>query len=202
MQNIPLEKVAETGTLSLGYDVGLLQGFVDRDDLAKIISIVLKDPETHHRARYEILGVNNTHEEVANYVGKRLGKEIKAKKIGLDKFVQAAKEGGRPAPQGSYGLEANKYCSIAERVNDIADLGLIQTNAISLRGLLSRSWYAYKALTVSFCTGFARPDRKLEHCDLASGSQTHRLARVPGEKPPCVMAGGRAQLSEKERRIR
>ncbi|CAD6573598.1 MAG: ATP synthase d subunit [Cyphobasidiales sp. Tagirdzhanova-0007] len=108
MQNIPLEKVAETGTLSLGYDVGLLQGFVDRDDLAKIISIVLKDPETHHRARYEILGVNNTHEEVANYVGKRLGKEIKAKKIGLDKFVQAAKEGGRPAPQGSYGLEANK----------------------------------------------------------------------------------------------
>ena len=88
-----------------------LQGFVDRADLGEAISIVLSKPEYHHRAIYEIVGVNNTHTEVARFIGHQLGNPVKADNVGLQKFIQIGKEAGNPMLQDShpYSLEGFKY---------------------------------------------------------------------------------------------
>lgn len=81
MQNIPLEQVISTLTLSAPYTSTVLQGFLDLNDLAEIARLVIEDPEPHNRARYELVGENCTLADVAQKVATFVGKDVGCKQV-------------------------------------------------------------------------------------------------------------------------
>lgn len=68
MQNVDLLKVVSTNQLPLAYSHFTLQGFIDLHDLATVSRKILLNPKIHNRARYELVGQNCTHEEVAQEI--------------------------------------------------------------------------------------------------------------------------------------
>ena len=81
MQNIDLKSPAASGTLKCPYNAQTLQGYLDLEDLASITQFVLLDPAPHNRARYELVGQNCTFEDLAEILGKTVGKQIKCEHI-------------------------------------------------------------------------------------------------------------------------
>ena len=79
MQNIPIERVISTQTLSAGFTPTVLQGFLDIKDLAQIARLVIENPVPHNRARYELVGENCTLEDVASNFSEFLGKDVACK---------------------------------------------------------------------------------------------------------------------------
>ncbi|TFK93936.1 NAD-P-binding protein [Polyporus arcularius HHB13444] len=104
MQNVNLELVVSTGILPAAYSPTTLQGYLDLEDLAAIARVVLLDPVTHNRARYELVGENCTFEDVARYISEQAGKDIKVEPITRDQVR------GRGATHvnvaGEYGVDA------------------------------------------------------------------------------------------------
>ena len=74
MQNIDVKSVATNGVMPSRFSSQVLQGYVAIEDLAEAAKIVILDPETHNRARYEIVGQNITIEEVARSIAQCAGK--------------------------------------------------------------------------------------------------------------------------------
>lgn len=87
MQNMPLEQIISTQTLSAPYTSTVLQGFLDLNDLAEIARLVIEDPETHNRARYELVGENCTLADVAQKVSSFIGKEVNCKQAPRSEMV-------------------------------------------------------------------------------------------------------------------
>lgn len=81
MQNIPLEQVISTKTLSAAFNPSSLQGFPDLKDLAEVTRLVVENPEVHNRARYELVGENCTLAEVAQKVAQFIGEEVHCKQV-------------------------------------------------------------------------------------------------------------------------
>lgn len=77
MQNIDLQKVVSTGTLTALYSPTTLQGYLDLDDLARVARLAILDPEAHGRARYELVGENCTYEDVAKEIEKQTGRAVR-----------------------------------------------------------------------------------------------------------------------------
>ncbi|KAI0722968.1 NAD(P)-binding protein [Earliella scabrosa] len=87
MQNVNIERVVSTGVLPAAYSPQTLQGYLDLEDLAAVARLVLLDPASHNRARYELVGENYTFEDVAREISKQAGKEIKVERIALDQVL-------------------------------------------------------------------------------------------------------------------
>ncbi|RPD61862.1 NAD-P-binding protein [Lentinus tigrinus ALCF2SS1-7] len=103
MQNVNLERVVSTGVLPAAYSTTTLQGYLDLEDLAAVARLVLLDPATHNRARYELVGENCTFVDVARYISEQAGKEIKVEPILRD---QALRKGATHVTvAGDYGAE-------------------------------------------------------------------------------------------------
>lgn len=77
MQNMDIQMMAEKGVLTCGFNPATFQGFVDLEDLAAVAQVVLLDPISHNRARYDIVGHNCTLEDVAKTFEQVTGKKVK-----------------------------------------------------------------------------------------------------------------------------
>lgn len=95
MQNIPLRKVFSEAKLPCMYTPTVLQGFVSLDDLAQVAMKAILNPEDHAFARYELVGENQSLEEVAKIVGEVLGKIVATEQVPRAQAVEVfAKEKG------------------------------------------------------------------------------------------------------------
>ncbi len=103
MQNVNLDLVVSTGILPAAYSPTTLQGYLDLEDLAAIARVVLLDPVTHNRARYELVGENCTFEDVARYISEQAGKDITVEPISRDQVLRRGATHVNIA--GDYGVE-------------------------------------------------------------------------------------------------
>lgn len=104
MQNIEIQSVIESGKLPCAYSSQVLHGFVDLQDVAYVARDVILDPEPHNRARYELVAVNLTLEELARVISDESGRSITCETVPR---AQAATWSVSPAnSQGQYAMEA------------------------------------------------------------------------------------------------
>ncbi|KAI0663105.1 NAD(P)-binding protein [Cubamyces menziesii] len=87
MQNVNLQNVVSAGVLRANYTPHVLQGYLDLHDLADIARLVILDPASHNRARYELVGENCTYEDVARLISAHTGKQIKIVLVPREKII-------------------------------------------------------------------------------------------------------------------
>jgi len=77
MQMTQCKDIVDKGVMNLMYSFDVLQGYLDLQDYAEVTLKILRDPQFHDRATYELLGDNQTGREVARLISKHSGKDIK-----------------------------------------------------------------------------------------------------------------------------
>ncbi|OBZ76940.1 NAD(P)H azoreductase [Grifola frondosa] len=87
MQNVNLKYVIANSILPAAYSPKVLQGYLDLQDLAAVARLVILDPASHNRARYELVGQNATFEDIAREISSYVGKEIKCEQISREQAV-------------------------------------------------------------------------------------------------------------------
>ncbi|MFN2227493.1 MAG: NmrA family NAD(P)-binding protein [Anaerolineae bacterium] len=103
MQNVlaQWETVARDGVYAMPYGIGTRLGMVDLDDVAAAAARVLTEPG-HDGATYELAGPEAlTQTEVADVLGRQLGRRVKARQVPLEDWAQRA----RAAGLGEYKVE-------------------------------------------------------------------------------------------------
>jgi uncharacterized protein YbjT (DUF2867 family) len=86
MQMTPCQQIADRGVMNLCYSFEELQGYLDLADLAEVTLKILQNLQQHNRATYELLGDNRTGREVAQYISKYSGKDIKCELLQFDQY--------------------------------------------------------------------------------------------------------------------
>lgn len=71
-----------------GFSPATLQGFVDLEDLAAVTKVVLLEPSSHNRARYDIVGSNCTLESVAKTYEQITGKKAQCVQLSREEVVK------------------------------------------------------------------------------------------------------------------
>ena len=84
MQNTQCKDVAGRGIMELMYSFDVLQGYLDLQDYAEVILTILRNPQLHDRATYELLGENQTGRECARLISKHSGKDVKCEVVQLE----------------------------------------------------------------------------------------------------------------------
>jgi uncharacterized protein YbjT (DUF2867 family) len=88
MQNVQLHEAFSGSKFSCIYSTSVLQGFLSLDDLAEIAVKVITDPTQHALARYELVGENVSHDEVAVIISEQLGKSVKPVLVPREQAVE------------------------------------------------------------------------------------------------------------------
>ncbi|KAJ3543516.1 hypothetical protein NM688_g5845 [Phlebia brevispora] len=81
MQNLNVKEIASSGILTCAWSPQVLQGYVSLQDLAEVARLVILDPASHNRARYEIVGQNITLEDVAKIISTCAGKPVECRQV-------------------------------------------------------------------------------------------------------------------------
>lgn len=129
MQNVNLQNVVASSKISAAYSPKTLQGYLDLKDLAAVARLVLLQPESHNRARYELVGQNCTFEDVADAFSSYLGREVICEQVPREQAVSGL---GHLNVQGDYAAEA------LDRMLYYYDKRGILGNSNVLRWLLGR----------------------------------------------------------------
>ena len=79
MQNTTPAEAADKGVLPVPYNPDNEMGFVDLRDLGAVTQQILREPEKHYRARYELCGENVSYTEYARLISKVSGKQVEVK---------------------------------------------------------------------------------------------------------------------------
>jgi uncharacterized protein YbjT (DUF2867 family) len=90
MQMTRCKDIVDKGVMNSMWSFDVLQGYLDLQDYAEVTLKILRDPQLHDRATYELLGDNQTGREVAHFISKHSGKNIKCEFLPLE----VAKEKG------------------------------------------------------------------------------------------------------------
>ena len=80
MQNTSPAQAVKTGTLPVAYNPDNEMGFIDLRDMAEVTKGILKSPEKHYRARYELCGENVSYTQYAKMISDVSGKQVQAVK--------------------------------------------------------------------------------------------------------------------------
>jgi uncharacterized protein YbjT (DUF2867 family) len=91
MQNTKPAEAAKNGFLSVPYNPDNEMGFVDLRDMGEVVQTILREPEKHYRARYELCGENMSYTEYARKISEVSGKKVEIKK---GSAVEVAKQLG------------------------------------------------------------------------------------------------------------
>ncbi|KDQ50577.1 hypothetical protein JAAARDRAFT_41895 [Jaapia argillacea MUCL 33604] len=86
MQNIDVARVVATGKMPCGFNVDVLQGFLDLTDLGIVTRDILLDPTPHAYASYQPVGQNCTNSEITQII--RTG----SKKDNIEAFTAPREE--------------------------------------------------------------------------------------------------------------
>lgn len=92
MQNTNPAAAVKQGKLLVPYTLDNEMGFIDLRDMADVVIKILKSPEKHYRARYELCGENISYTKYAALITKVTGKKVVAEKT--DGGVLAKRIGG------------------------------------------------------------------------------------------------------------
>jgi uncharacterized protein YbjT (DUF2867 family) len=84
MQMTSCKDIANEGFMSSLWSFDTLQGYLDLEDYAEVLLNILKDPQHHDGATYELLGDNKTAREFAALISKHSGKEVKCEQMPLE----------------------------------------------------------------------------------------------------------------------
>jgi hypothetical protein len=85
MQNTQCQEIADKGVMDRLWSFDELQGYLDLADFAEVTLKILQNPQQHNRATYELLGDNRTGREMAQFISKHSGKDIKCELIQFEK---------------------------------------------------------------------------------------------------------------------
>jgi hypothetical protein len=77
MQMTQCKDIAEKGVMNLRWSFDVLQGYLDLQDYAEVTLKILRNPQHHDRATYELLVDNQTGRTVAQLISMHSGKNIK-----------------------------------------------------------------------------------------------------------------------------
>ena len=80
MQNSNPAAAVKQGKLLVPYTPDNEMGFIDLRDMADVVIKILKSPEKHYRARYELCGENISYTEYAALITKVTGQKVVAEK--------------------------------------------------------------------------------------------------------------------------
>ncbi|KZO94995.1 NAD-P-binding protein [Calocera viscosa TUFC12733] len=97
MQNMALKPIFSTGVITMPYSPATVQGFIDLTDFAQVVLKVVQSPEEHNMARYELLGCVGSYNEVADTIGRKIGKPVKVERIPAEQAI--ARMGTHPYTQ-------------------------------------------------------------------------------------------------------
>jgi uncharacterized protein YbjT (DUF2867 family) len=81
LQNTKPKEIAENGKLPLPYNPENEMGFVDLRDMAEVVVKILRNPEHHYRARYELCGENMSYIQYAGLITKVTGKKVTVERV-------------------------------------------------------------------------------------------------------------------------
>lgn len=90
MQTTVLEPVLSNAMMKLPYSPATVQGFIDLADFAEVVLKVVQHPSVHDMARYELLGCVGSYNEVADIIGKKIGKSVKVEQIPAEQAAAAS----------------------------------------------------------------------------------------------------------------
>lgn len=92
-----ISSALKTGQFPVPYTSTVLQGYLSLVDFAEVSRLVLLNPEQHARARYELIGENNTGQGLAKLLSEAAGKTIEVIKPSRETVVERFCEGKGPA---------------------------------------------------------------------------------------------------------
>ncbi|KZT05929.1 NAD(P)-binding protein [Laetiporus sulphureus 93-53] len=138
MQNIDLERVQSTFKIYSWNGPDILEGYLDLEDLAAVARIVLLDPKTHNRARYELCGQNCSYADIAHEASAQLGRPIECEQVPREQIIA---QGIKTSMlRGDYAIDA------ADRMLYYYEKRGIPGNNNVLRWLLGREPTTWTAL--------------------------------------------------------
>lgn len=105
MQNIDIRGASSSGKLIGIYNAGTLQGFLDLEDLAAVARLILLDPASHNRARYELIGENISLEGVAQLLAKATGKSITCELLDREQYHANVTKNFKGTPEADNWIE-------------------------------------------------------------------------------------------------
>jgi hypothetical protein len=70
MQNVPLDVVKALHMIPLGFSSSVVHGFVDLTDVALVTRTVIREPEHHNYAQYELVSQNISYDDIAHLFSK------------------------------------------------------------------------------------------------------------------------------------
>jgi uncharacterized protein YbjT (DUF2867 family) len=95
MQNTATAEAAKNGFLPMTYNPDNEMGFVDLRDLGEVVQSILKEPDKHYRARYELVGENVSYTEYARMISEVSGKTVEIKKVSAAEVAKRLGGGDR-----------------------------------------------------------------------------------------------------------
>lgn len=105
MQNMDVKTAAQTGILHCAYNPKTLQGFLDLEDLATVAHMVLLNPTSHTRARYELVGQNASLEDVAATIA-RVADALDVRCVQIPRSDVVAKGTVPAKPDSAFAVDA------------------------------------------------------------------------------------------------
>jgi len=76
MQNVGLDVALKNGRIPISFSPQIEHGFVDLQDLAKVVCSIISDPKHHNYARYELVAENTSYDNIAQLISKEAKKNV------------------------------------------------------------------------------------------------------------------------------